>query len=311
MSTKEESSDQNGDFNTFFDEFVDKSKNDTKLNSNESEDEDTVEETESDEEEVGSSSKEPAKATKDQPDNSDAPAADGYEKRYKDLQSYADRRYNTILAENKALADRLAALEQGKVVSDKPEGNPKPERQAEAEFKVDEYLKTLPDGDRELFEENPALLRVMADVTRKLAAPKGVDSQTVAELVAKELEKRDAAQQQNSRDAEIERMRSEVLTKMPDAPAMLADLDFQIWREDNKTRVDHLLKQSANDAEGVMNVLKYYKSSVLMTKDNESRKRSTIKGTASAPKGVSTQASNLPSEDDYEASFEYFQNKRR
>ena len=298
---------QEENYEDLFNELVDSNAKSSKYNSES--DEDTVDAEESDESDDdveladGLAETDPDEQSDDPKQNT----PDGWEKRYKDLQSYSDKRLNAVISEKSELEARLQALEQAQrpVTEDAPQPEPK------QEFDVEAYLKSLPEEDRELFEDNPSLLKVMTDVTSRLVPKSTIDEAKVAELVAKQFEERQANEQARIEADAAERAKDRVRQAIPEVEDIVSDREFQIWKADNQTRVTDILDRAGDDAEGVINVIRYYQSINDMQNSRESAKRSAAKGTAGASKGKSTRPSAKPDENDYSSAFEFYAQGRK
>jgi hypothetical protein len=297
---------QDETYEDVFQQLLDSEEGGGKLNSESNEDTAEAEESEDDDESTDSSYEEETDKS-DETDNPKQSTPDGWEKRYKDLQSYADKRSNALSAENEELRQRLEALEKGTLKTEDSE--PKTEDKPQG-FDFQEYLKSLPEEDREMFEDNPTLAKVMTDITQKLAPKQAVDEATVAELVQKKFEERQAQELEAAREAEIERAKDTVRQAIPNVEDILDDREFQIWKADNQTRVTDILGRADSDAEGVISVIKYYQS-INEMRDSKAKSRSSVaKATAKTPRGQNVKPTSKPNDDDYDAAFEYYAQER-
>lgn len=279
-------------YEELFDTFVDGEKGDVELNESPDPGDEEEPSEEEEEESDAQESIEDSTEAEGEPSSKDV---EGWEKKYRDLQSLTDRRYNQLLQEHRELERRVEA-EKETTTQSAPE-------ETFAEFNVDEYVKGLDEADREIFEDNPSLLKIMADVTKKMS----IDSASVQKLIAKEMEKRDEAMRQQVAQEQIERDQQELLRRVPNAADILQDNDFLIWKADNEHRVNDILSRSDNNVDAVANVIKYYQSSTVMKRDTETRRKNMTKATSKVPKGASTRNNAMPDDGDYESSFAYFE----
>lgn len=233
-------------------------------------------------------------------DESDPEEKIDADQRYRELQSYKDKVINTKDDEIRALQDKLKAFEIDQTSDDAE----KPPAEKE-KFDVDSFIKGIPEEDRQIFEDNPEIVKYLANNQA------GVSESKVAEMVqnalAEQQQKFDAEKQNEFDSQEVERQLGDLEKAIPGARKIIDDPVFQAWRSQNSAVADAISEKEGGEVEGAVAVLNHYRSVMHAHIDNTQTKDAILKSTSKSPKNRSTRKAKTASADDYEGSFAEFE----
>lgn len=242
------------------------------------------------------------------PEPTDDPKDGDWEKRYKDLQSFAEKQFNAVNIEKDALALRLEKLE-AKLNGDGDE-EPSEKPTAKEEFDTNSFIKSIPEDKRQLFEENPELIEVTRDLVKSIVGERkedqGLSEDAVKEMVAKALAEKEEQINSKQAKAEEEEEWKSVVEKMPEAEEIYNSKLFASWYKNHAEFAEELAATENDRVNGALKVLKYYQNSIALDESSKAKRTSARKSTAGSPKSRSSAPDVGPAEDDYEGAFEFY-----